>query len=169
MSFTRPNEDLEKWWIARVEPYVDPEGKTNWAVSYGSRYTELVVWYHLEEVKNFFSKWTMPSKSRWTNVDEWNKFAKLEPFKPKIGSRDSRRNRTNGSRGSKCYNRGSQYSGNRGSGRGRGGNKDSYTEYYPHQDWQAEEEGYYYENGGPASHPRRDRERKPSYEDQRRR
>ena len=27
-QFTRPNEDLEKWWIARVEPYVDPEGKT---------------------------------------------------------------------------------------------------------------------------------------------
>ena len=80
-------------------------------MSYGTRYTELVVWYHLEEVKNFFSKWTMPSKSRWANVDEWNKFAKLEPFKPKIGSRDSSRNRTNGSRGSRGHNRGSQYTG----------------------------------------------------------
>ena len=45
---------MEKWWIARVEPYVDSEGVTKWAITYGLKYTELSVWYHLEEIKNFF-------------------------------------------------------------------------------------------------------------------
>ena len=38
-----PNEDLGKGWMAMVDPYVDPEGNTKWAVSYRTRYTELVV------------------------------------------------------------------------------------------------------------------------------
>ena len=75
-----------------MEPYIDPEGNTKWAVSYGL-YTELVVWYDLEEVKQFFSNRTMPSKSRWANLQVWRKYAMLEPFKAKKGSRDPSKNR----------------------------------------------------------------------------
>ena len=104
---------------------MDLEGNTKWALSYGMKYTELAVWYHLEDVKNFFHKWTMPSKSRWVNLHEWKKYAKVEPFKPKTGSRNSSRNRASGNnsnygnRGSRSKNRGSSNSGNRGSGIGR--------------------------------------------------
>ena len=117
-QITNPNEDLEILWMARVEPYIYPEGNTKWAVSYGAIYTELVAWYDLEKVKKFFGNWTMPSKSRWANLQVWRKTAMLESFKAKRGSRDTSRNRESESRGARGYSRGSQNSGNRGSGSG---------------------------------------------------
>ena len=76
-----PNDDLHKYWIARVEPYIDAEEKTKWELSYGRAYTELSIWYDLEEVKDFFKNWNMPATSRWANLKIWKKTEVLEPFK----------------------------------------------------------------------------------------
>ena len=146
-----------------MEPYVDSEGVTKWAIAYGMKYTELNVWYHLEEVKNFFSNWSMPTRPRWANLQQWRKSAKTEPFRQKtvLDSRDSSRNRTSGdNRGSRGNERGSYNPRSRGSGIGRGGNKEPYPESYSKQ-----EKGFYKE--GHDSHPGRDRARKSSYDDDR--
>ena len=66
-----PNEDLHKYWIARIEPYIDASGKTKWAASYGTSYTELTIWYDLEEIRAFFKHWSISTTPRWANIKVW--------------------------------------------------------------------------------------------------
>ena len=46
--------------MARNEKYVDKDGNVKEAISYGTKYTELIIWYDFEEIKNFFKNWTVP-------------------------------------------------------------------------------------------------------------
>ena len=46
----KEDEDIEKYNMARKEPYVTPEGETKLAIANGIRPSELNVWYHLDEV-----------------------------------------------------------------------------------------------------------------------
>ena len=150
-QIVKQDEDLEKFNMARVEPYITPEGEKKWAIAYGIRPSELNVWYHLEEVKNFFTNWSMPTKPRWKNVQQWRKSDRAEPFKQKTGldSRDNSRSRNrnrSSSRRRRSRDRGSYGSRNRSSGIGRGGKKDYYSDEYP-------------------THTGRERERRPSYDE----
>ena len=53
-AVVREVEDVHNYNVARREKYVDKEGNVKEAISYGTKYTELIIWYDFEEVKCFF-------------------------------------------------------------------------------------------------------------------
>ena len=52
------------WRIARIEKYLDEEGRIKEAFAYGDDEKNILVWYDLEEFKRHFSNWIEPNPDK---------------------------------------------------------------------------------------------------------
>ena len=58
--------------IARIEKYIDLEGKIRRAVSYGEEEAKLNVWFNIEDIKTAFPNWLIPTPSPFYNGRRFN-------------------------------------------------------------------------------------------------
>ena len=77
-AFNREGEEIHNYSIARVEKYIDREGKEHKAMCYGTDSTTLMVWYDWEEIREFFKLWTPPETPKWANLKVWTDSARME-------------------------------------------------------------------------------------------
>ena len=164
----KEDEEVYNYKVARLEPFVDREGKEHKALCYGTDSTTLMVWYSWEEIKDFFSLWTPPKTPIWVNLKAWSDSARYErppPTPPK--KIDNSRPPPPPS----PTQRGNPRGGYRNSGRGRGGNI-SYNREENQPRWQEDryQDNYSnYERGnGPDRNTRRDNEYRQNYHSQQR-
>ena len=61
-------DEIFTYRIARIEKYIDSEGRVREALAYGDRDVELMVWYNLEELRTTFTNWRIPEVSIWQNT-----------------------------------------------------------------------------------------------------
>merc|ERR1712208_31812 len=64
-------DDPNIYRIARIEKYIDRRGQIREAIAYGQLEKEIMVWYDLERVKQTFSRWIVPTISKWENTRNW--------------------------------------------------------------------------------------------------
>ena len=61
--------------IARIEPYIDMQGKVKEAVAYGRNMNNMKIWFDLEEVRRARGTWIFPDTPYFFNGRIWeNKF-----------------------------------------------------------------------------------------------
>ena len=141
--------------VARIEPYVDYDGRIKRAICYGGKMGELKIWFDFEEVKKVFPNWDTTKESVYYNNKTYSGTLKREYLENKKGKRPSRDqskdiqeggDRGKGKRGeysggASGYSRGG-YSGNtsgysRGNqhNKGSGGKRDK--EYKEWDEWQS--------------------------------
>ena len=63
-AIIKEGERVRNYNVAGKEPYVIKEGNVKEAISYGTKYTEFIIWCDFEEVKSFFSNWSVPKKKK---------------------------------------------------------------------------------------------------------
>ena len=68
------------WRIARIEKYLDEEGRIKEAFAYGDDEKNILVWYDLEEFKRRFSNWIEPNpdKPPYENTRRFFKGLRIE-------------------------------------------------------------------------------------------
>ena len=77
-AHNKKGEEIHNFHIARLEPYIDREGRKHKALSYGTDSTTLMVWYDWEEIKEFFNLWNPPETPKWVNLKIWSDSARIE-------------------------------------------------------------------------------------------
>ena len=104
--------DQEECRVARVEPYIDTDGKIKRALSYGDDADRLGPWFILEEIQKAYPRWKISNPSKFFNNKKFSKTARRD-------LQDNRREKKKGN-----YPPGDQsikdIQGGRGGGRGRG-------------------------------------------------
>ena len=140
--------------VARIEPYVDYDGRIKRAICYGGKMGELKIWFDFEEVKKFFPNWDTSQDTVYYNNKTYSGTLKREYLEDKKGKRPSRDqskdiqeggDRGKGKRGgysggASGYSRGGYSGGNSGYSRGNyhnrgGGGKKSETREKEYKDW----------------------------------
>ena len=170
--------DYHSYKVARLEKYVDIRGDTKTAVAYGDEDDKLLVWYHVSEMHERMS-WIIPAESPWVNTRKWRNELKTIPQSQKnkrgggVARGGAPRRRGLAPRGRGYENRGSQDSWRENY---RGG-KSNYPEnrYPEHGPDRGQYRGHEWKprisgagrSSGPASHPRKDRKRRPGYNSRR--
>ena len=64
--------------VARVEPYIDTEGRIKKAICYGEEADHLNTWFDLEEVLKVYKKWKMPVTSKYFNNRKFSRYARRD-------------------------------------------------------------------------------------------
>ena len=112
-------DDPKTYRVARIEKYIDIEGKIREVLAYGAKDVELLVWYDIDDIKATFSNWIIPEESRWENTRDWNPDAKKAKDIQRTDSRGGGRGNPRGNdRGRGRGNRGNARGTARGNGRG---------------------------------------------------
>ena len=76
--------------VARIEPYVDYDGRIKKAICYGGKMGELKIWFDFEEVKKVFPNWDTSQESVYYNNKTYSGTLKREYLEEKKGKRPSR-------------------------------------------------------------------------------
>ena len=63
--------DISSYLVGRIEKYIDSDGVIREAIAYGTKESELLVWYHLDDIKRTFVKFVFPDVSKWENTKTW--------------------------------------------------------------------------------------------------
>merc|ERR1712082_378853 len=70
--------DLKNGIIARVERYIDTDGKLRKAFSYGDEDHKLIIWYNLEDMYKMYPEWTIIHPTIYYNGRKFSR----EPRRP---------------------------------------------------------------------------------------
>ena len=132
--------------VARIEPYVDYDGRIKKAICYGPKMGELRIWFDFEEVKKVFPNWDTSQESIYYNNKTYTGTLKREYLEENKGkrpsgdqSKDIQEGGTRGkgkrggySGGATGYSRGNLH--NRGGGKGSEARNREYKKW---DDWQS--------------------------------
>ena len=134
--------------VARIEPYVDYDGRIKKAICYGPKMGELRAWYDFEEVKKIFPNWDTSKDSLYYNGKTYTGTLKREYLeegrkgKKSSGDQSNKDFQEDGARGkgkrgghsggATGYSRGNLH--NRGGGRGGEARNREYKKW---DDWQS--------------------------------
>ena len=70
--------DIRSYLVGRIENYSDSVIRE--AIAYGIKESELLVWYHFEDMKRTFVKFVFPDVSKWENTKTWKIEYKSDPI-----------------------------------------------------------------------------------------
>ena len=76
-----PNQEgseQENCRVARVEPYINIDGKIKKALCYGEEAEYLKIWFYLEDIMKVYTKWKMSIPSKFFNNRKFSKAARRD-------------------------------------------------------------------------------------------
>ena len=117
MSKDDKGPDYKDCIIARIEKYIDLEGRIRRAVSYGNEEIKLKVWFNIEDLKAAFPNWYIPSPSPYYNGRKFSPGQRRQGKgasnpRPNPQSRDQSANDIQGRKGNQQYYKNKGYNKN---------------------------------------------------------